>query len=285
MRVYRGTDEREKEFLKIFDSITQSLSGWQIWEYVISAIACSISNATEVDPEKRARREKEYEQSMEQLGGNVEKVARLMAVLVEALEANPEEDFLGKMYMNLNLGNHWTGQFFTPWSVSLMMAECSLPEKVDMEIKRRGYISICDPSCGAGVNLLAAARVLRQRKVNYQNSCLFIGQDIDRVVAQMCYIQLSLIGAAGYVCVADTLMNPVTGRTDLIPYEKEGQEFWYTPMYMTDRWQLRIFLQHMGLGGGSEKVKPLEKEHFYYYFDFGRENEDGREDSTDRAVS
>ena len=282
MRVYRGSDELEKEFLKIFNNITPSLSGWQIWEYVISCMACSISNTLEYDGARRDRREEEYSRSIKQLGGNVDAVAKLLAIIVEAFERKPEEDFLGKMYMNLNMGNHWTGQFFTPWSVSLMMAECSLPEDIESVIKNRSYVSICDPSCGAGVNLLAGARILRQRNVNYQENVLFVGQDIDRVVAQMCYIQLSLIGAAGYICVADTLMNPITGKTDLIPYEKEGQEFWYTPMYWTDRWQLRIFLQHMGLRGGSNKVKPLEKEHFYYYFDFGKENEDGRK--KERAV-
>ena len=282
MRVYRGSDELEKEFLKIFNNITPSLSGWQIWEYVISCMACSISNTTELDDKRRARREEEYERSLRQLNGNVEGVAKLFAIMVDAFEKNPEEDFLGKMYMNLNMGNHWTGQFFTPTSIAEMMASITMPEHAETQIKQKCYISVCDPSCGAGVNLLAAAKALHQMNINYQQDCLFVGQDIDRVVAQMCYIQLSLIGAAGYVCVADTLMNPVTGKTDLIPYEKEGQEFWYTPMYWTDRWQLRIFLQHMGLRGGSDKVKPLEKEHFYYYFDFGKENEDGRKD--ERAV-
>lgn len=277
MKVYRGSDEIEKEFLKRFNDINPSLSGWQIWEYVISAIACSLSNSIELDDKRRARREEEYERSMKQLGGNVKAVAKLMALIVDALEKNPEEDFLGKMYMNLNMGNHWTGQFFTPISVAEMMAEITFPSDAEEQIKRKSYISVCDPSCGAGVNLLAAAKALRHRNINYQDDCLFVGQDIDRVVAQMCYIQLALIGAAGYVCVGDTLMNPVTGITELIPIQKEGQDIWYTPMYWTDKWQLRIFLQHMGLRGSS-KPKPLEKEHFNFYFDFGKETENGRAD-------
>ena len=118
MKVYRGSDEIEKEFLNQFNYINPSLSGWQIWEYVISAIACSLSNSIELDDKRRARREEEYERSMKQLGGNVKAVAKLMALIVDALEKNPEEDFLGKMYMNLNMGNHWTGQFFTPTSVA-----------------------------------------------------------------------------------------------------------------------------------------------------------------------
>ena len=46
----------------------------------------------------------------------------------------------------------------------------------------------------------------------------------------MCYIQLSLLGCAGYVVVGDTLSNPIEGDV-LFPDEKEGQEFWYTPFW------------------------------------------------------
>ena len=34
------------------------------------------------------------------------------AIVVEALERNPEQDFLGELYMELELGNHWKGQVF-----------------------------------------------------------------------------------------------------------------------------------------------------------------------------
>ena len=277
MSTWRGEDALEKEFLKIFNSLNPSLNGWQIWEYVISAMACGLANVIDPDDKRKAKREEEYARSMKQLNGNVEAVGHLLAIMVEHFEEYPEEDFLGKMYMNLNLGNHWTGQFFTPMSISLMMAEVTIPDDAERKLEDRDYISVCDPSCGAGVNLLAAARVLRQRKVNYQQKCVFVGQDIDRVVAQMCFIQLAVIGAAGYVCVANTLTNPIVGKSDLIPHEREGQEFWYTPMYWTDTWQLRIFKQHLGLKGGPSKIKPLEKEHFYFYFDNEKENEDGRE--------
>jgi hypothetical protein len=272
MRQWHGSDYYEKEFLKGFNAINPSLSGWQIWEYAISCMACSISNSIELDPKRRARREAEYERSLKAVGGNVDALARLMAIIVDALEAKPEEDFLGKMYMNLNMGNHWTGQFFTPQSVADCMALMSIPD-AKAEIERKGYMSVCDPSCGAGINLLAAAKVFRQQGINYQQDVIFVGQDIDRVVAQMCYIPLALSGAAAYICVADTLINPCTGKTDLIPIEKPGQDIWYTPMYWTEIWQTRIFFQHMGLGSSLKKLP--EKEHYFFTFDFRKENQDG----------
>ena len=271
MRVYRGTSEREKAWIDIFNSLDPSRSGWQIWSDVISAMAIAISNSMDPDAKRKEKREKEYERCMKDL--DMQKVAKLLAIITEALEEDTE-DFLGKMYMNLNLGNHWTGQFFTPLSVSRMMAEMTIdPEVCKQKIKDQGYIAITDPSCGAGVNLIAGCETLFRHKINYQQHVLVTGQDIDRVVAQMCYIQLSLLGCAGYICVGDTLCNPTVGLSNLIPIEQEGQEFWYTPMYWTEIWQTRIFFQHMGLGSGLKKLP--EKEHYFFTFDFRKENQDG----------
>lgn len=219
--VIQGT---EKEFLDIFNRLCYSRSSWQVWADLISAIACSLSNAADRTPEHFDAREKEYAQCIERLG-SVEAPAEILCIIVMALENEPDQDFLGKMYMNLNLGNHWKGQFFTPYSVCKLMSQITAG-KADRQIEEQGYISICDPACGAGATLIAAANNMKSSKYNFQNHVLFVGQDIDRVVAQMCFIQLSLLGCAGYICVGNTLTNPLTGHV-LFPKENEGQEIWY----------------------------------------------------------
>ena len=45
--VIQGT---EKEFLDIFKQLCYSRSSWQVWADVISAIACSLSNAADRSP-------------------------------------------------------------------------------------------------------------------------------------------------------------------------------------------------------------------------------------------
>lgn len=108
----------KQEFLKVFREMCYSRSAWQVWADLISMIACSLANST--DPDKAGvrylEREQEYKQCAERLGG-VDKPSRCMAVIVEALERNPEQDFLGELFMELKLGNHWKGQFFTPYCV------------------------------------------------------------------------------------------------------------------------------------------------------------------------
>ena len=235
----------EKEFLDEFQKLCYSRSAWQVWADLMAAIACSLSNVGDRSPKHYESREKEYAQCIERLG-SVEVPARMLAIIVEALERNPEQDFLGAMYMQLNLGNHWKGQFFTPYSICKLMAEINC-ESLDGQVDKQGYVSVCDPSCGAGATLIAAANKMKECRYNYQNHVLFVGQDIDRVTGMMCYIQLSLLGCAGYVCIANTITNPLTGPV-LFPKENEGQELWYTPMFMNETWTFRrLFKSVVGM--------------------------------------
>ena len=174
--------------------------------------------------------------------------------------------------MELELGNHWKGQFFTPYCVCKMMSEITV-EDVDRQIEEKGYISICDPACGAGATLIAAVNSMRNAKHNFQNHVLFVGQDIDRIVGMMCYIQLSLLGCAGYICIGNTITNPLVGHV-LFPQEMEGQELWITPMFQSNVWAWRRLFHSLGsLGGSADTKQTIEKEHYYMFFDFEKKEE------------
>lgn len=261
--------DSEKEFLKLFDKLTYSRSAWQVWEDLMTVMACSISNAVDRAPDKFKRREEQYERAIKRLGG-VEVPAQMLGIIVMALEQNPDQDFLGKLYMNLNLGSHWHGQFFTPYDVCRLMAEMNFGTDTADEIKRKGYISVCDPCVGAGAMLIAAANAMKRVNVNFQTNAVFVGQDIDQVVAMMAYIQLSLIGCPGYIIIGNSLTNPPTGHV-LFPQDTEGAEVWITPMFLTDVWTMRrkwILLEQ--LCGTVTTKKTVEKEHFFMFFDFDK---------------
>ena len=254
----------EKEFMDRFNKLTMRRSDWQVWSDLMAVMACSIANIFDPNTDRKTKREEEYSSCMERLEDE-EIPAQMLAVVTNALENNPEQDFLGQMFMNLNLGSHWKGQFFTPFHVSQMMAQINLPEDtVKKEIENRGWISVNDPACGAGSMLIAAASVLKKNGINYQQNVAIIANDIDRVAAQMCYIQLSILGCPGYVVVADTLTDPVTGSV-LFPEEKTTQEFWYTPMWWcSEAWTLRRLSYVMDALTCKNK-----EEHYKFYFDFG----------------
>lgn len=101
--------------------------------------------------------------------------------------------------------------------------------------------------------LIAAANTMRRQKINYQNHILFVGQDIDRVVGMMAYIQISLLGCPGYVVIANTLTNPIVGDA-LQPTEREGQEFWYTPLYYSEVWHYRRVIAAFKQMAGNEQT-------------------------------
>ena len=70
---------------------------------------------------------------------------------------------------------------------------------------------------------------------------LYVAQDIDRTAALMCYLQLSLLGCAGYVIVGDTLTQPSVSPTGspLLITPQPGQEVWLMPALYDEVWAYR----------------------------------------------
>ena len=254
--------EQQKQIYERFRYLAERYGRWEVWSDFITMSACSLCLS------ERQKREQEYTSIVKRYRPEeVQRFVEMFALMVEALEINPNQDFLGDLFMRFDLGNTWKGQFFTPYNICKMMSQMTVGT-VDRQIEEQGYISICDPACGAGATLIAAANTLKRSKYNFQNHVLFVGQDVDRVVAQMCYIQLSLLGCAGYICVGNTITNPLTGPV-LFPRENEGQEMWYMPMFQSDVWQWRKIFHSLGsMGGTVTTEKTVEKEHFYMFFDF-----------------
>ena len=152
-----------------------------------------------------------------------------------ALVNFPTQDFLGEIYCELNLTNKDKGQFFTPYDVCILMAKINLIDVLDV-VKEQGYATVFDSCCGAGATLIAAANETRQQlskeNKDFRECIRFIGQDIDQTVALMCYIQLSLIGASGFVKVGDSFSDP-------IKQDDTFENYWFTPSYY-------IFLKKRG---------------------------------------
>ena len=233
----------QKAFVKLFDSICQWNSRWERWNDMVKLFAIEISNP--VDAFHRESRNRTYAAIAQKY--KPEEFQRFVPLLVELVknyEQNPFQDFLGAMYMDLELGSSQNGQFFTPYNICQMMAEVSISDDVNDRIAERGWVSLHDPTCGGGATLIGAAEALYRRGINYQERALFVGQDLDATVALMCYIQLSLIGCAGCVRIGNTLMHPPTGD---VLIRDTSSEVWYTPMYFSALWQGRVIARQMDL--------------------------------------
>ena len=227
-------NDPRKEFLNIFRQLTYRHRAWDVWRDFIVMFACSLSNP--VDKSHYEEREEHYLKIIRKYHKQEQKLfPELAAQTVLALEKNPEQDFLGGIFMELKLGDEHDGQFFTPYHVCDMMAKIAIGD-ISKEIDQKGYITIHDPCCGAGATLIAgvheARRQLEKQNLNYQNHVLVAAQDIDEVVALMCYIQLSLLGVAAYIKVGNTFTEPITDGDST-------ENYWFTMMYFSDIWTTR----------------------------------------------
>lgn len=245
-KVIHHLRDGQVEFQKVFSKLCNTKSAWQAWSDFVEMTAIAISNRFEIREKVKQEREKRYLDIMGQYSKSEQQIfPELLAILVMALERNSEQDFLGEMFMALELGSHWKGQFFTPYSVCKAMSQITVQDARD-KIGDKGYVSVCDPACGAGATLIAARNTLELAKIG-GTQAFFVGQDIDRTAAMMCYIQLSLLGCAGYVVIADTLIHPVTGPM-LWPNLTEHQDAWFMPMNFVDpTWVLRLSRTWRGL--------------------------------------
>ena len=131
-----------------------------------------------------------------------EEFSKLLAFLVLGLEQEPQ-DFLGLIFMSLNLGSQANGQYFTPYSVSKFMAEINFTE---IETHQNNQlITLSEPCCGSSGMIIAFAETMKNKGYNYQNQLFVEVIDIDEVCFMMSYIQLSLYGIPARVMLGDNI--------------------------------------------------------------------------------
>lgn len=238
---------QQKGIYERFRYLADRYGRWEVWSDFIVLSACSLCLSD------RQKREQEYASIVKKYRPEeVKPFMEMFALTVEALERNPDQDFLGDLFMRFDLGNTWKGQFFTPYSVCRCTASLTAGN-LKGQLERQSWISVNDPAVGAGALLIAFAQECLHQHINYQRDVLFVGQDVDRTAAMMCFVQLSLLGCPGYVVVGDSLLNPTVGPSVLLPVQQEGQEIWYTPMFFTDTWQLRVAAEKIRLSEAPKK--------------------------------
>ena len=235
MGVIKFKDKYQKEIDGTFRSLQGHHSRWTIWADFITMSACTLAL---LDQKRREQNLTLYRDTAKKYQlEELEKFKRMFSIVVEALEDNPEQDFLGDLFMMLELSNDHGGQFFTPYHLCRLTAEITaIDAKADVE--RNGWIGVNDPACGAGALLIAFANQAKKAGINYQENVEYTAQDIDSTAAMMCYIELSLLGLAGYVIIGNTLKKPPT--ENLSDYN-----VLYTPAYFTEDWHIRRLIRQI----------------------------------------
>lgn len=221
-RVYVGLDNRIKELVKDFQNIGMRYSVSNVFTDYLILISCAVSNS--VDKLHFDEREKMYLDTIKKYNEDEQKqFVAIHKKVVETMEQSLyEKDVLGEIFHALNLSNSWNGQFFTPMHVAKLMADITFND-AENEVKRQGFITIQEPTCGSGVMMIAAANTLSAKKLNPSYNMCVLAIDNDIRCAMMAYIQLSYLGIPAVVVHGDSLLV------------KEYSRF-YTPVYLLNGW-------------------------------------------------
>lgn len=193
----------------------------------MEAIAISIANS--VDRSQREAREQRYLAIVGRYERDViELFPRIMAELVGALQAGIG-DVLGALFHELELHNKARGQFFTPYTISRMMAGITLGNEASVRaiIDEHGFVTAMEPACGAGSMIIALAGAMKELGINYQRHLHVTAIDIDPRAVHMAYTQLSLLHVPAHLIVGNALSD-------------ECREHWYTPTHILGGWNARL---------------------------------------------
>lgn len=176
-----------KPFGKYLEVISRKHGRGKVFDDFLQIIVCCLS---------MGRKEELYFKTVKPYDkGELEQFSQAFASLVMQMDRKPLEDPFGNCFEEF-LSNSRSGQFFTPSPIADMMAQitCQVSEK-----KKDGDVRVCDPCCGSGRLLLAAAQ--RDRKQ------FFVGADISYTCCLMTIINLCLNSLNGEVLNMNSLSD------------------------------------------------------------------------------
>lgn len=208
----------KKNMVKMFNQFSIKHRLTDVFYDFVHVAAIAISNA--IDFKNFKNREKQYFEVMKKYSHEEQVLlSDIFGELTRTIEEEPG-DVLGELYMELGLGNSGTGQFFTPYHVSVLASKVTFDkDKIKKTIKENGYITLNEPTCGSAGMIIAFSQCMKDAGLNPQRELKVVCQDLDIRCVYMSYIQLSLLGIPANVLHCNTLSLEVF-------------DSWVTPFYI-----------------------------------------------------
>lgn len=193
-----------QQFIKVLGKIDRSKSMRDKFRDFMELAYCAYAKLTAPTAERADELEERY---MRVVGtyrdkDDVREYPKLLEMVGEGVK--DDRDYLGEVSGLLETLNPEQGQFFTPMSVSKMLAMVTLGD-LKAQVEAQSYISISEPTAGAGGIVLAAASIFRQQELNPNIHMFVHAADVSNLAYQMCFLQLSMAGVAAYVERANSL--------------------------------------------------------------------------------
>lgn len=197
-----GTTDPYQQIVKLLEANAGAQRLSAVFDHFIEMSAISFRNT--VDKAGHAQREARYlEIASKYDRTQLHRFAEALALVVDCMEKEPT-DVLGRIYMELGLGNSRMGQFFTPFDVAVLIAKMNAGELVE-KIKADGCATVHEPACGAAAFMIALCLELKSAGVNYQKTLRIEAEDLSIQAVHMAYIHLTLLHVPAVIHHRDTL--------------------------------------------------------------------------------
>lgn len=119
------------------------------------------------------------------------------------LTSEADRPVVGDVYEQVGNQADEFGQYFTPWHVSLAIAQINFADEDGSDATVANPLTIADPACGSGRMLVAAAKTMHDR--NPETPVFVRGTDKDRTCARMAVVNLVIAGVPGVIRCGDSL--------------------------------------------------------------------------------
>jgi len=238
-----GLDENQTAFVKLLEAAARRHRKHEVFRDFCELAALSLSNA--VDLRSFDVREARYMQIVGRYeAAEVALFPQMLAQVVQSLERGLH-DCMGQLFMSLDLGDHWKGQYFTPYQVAYLMAKLGTGD-VGAMVGQKGYIRMNEPAAGAGAMVIALADSMQKMGFNYQRCLHVTAQDLDETAVHMAYIQLTLLHIPAVVVHGNSL------------WPKSTDARWFTAAHILGGWGHRLASDDAAhRGDGEIEVKDL----------------------------
>ncbi|MFM0608792.1 N-6 DNA methylase [Paraburkholderia sediminicola] len=238
-RAAMGGDPYKTELIKSMREFSHSHDPYTVFSDFVEMCALALSNRFD-HPQFDAREKRYLDIVGKYKAEEVQRFAAMFAALQMCYRTRVDAigdpgcpgipgdglgDVLGEIFMALELGNDRAGQFFTPYSVSLLMAMMIVGDAAS--VREKGFVTLQEPACGSAGMVVATAQAMHQVGLNYPETLHATCVDIDQRCVHMAFVQLSLLGIPAIVVHGNGLSLEVWG-------------VWYTPAHVMLGWGRKL---------------------------------------------
>ncbi|MFI1408814.1 N-6 DNA methylase [Streptomyces sp. NPDC020707] len=218
-----------QEIAKLLAANTGAKRMSEIFDNFVEMAALALRNAVDVrGSEAWEAREGQYLQIAGRYSRTeLDRFPRALALVTMEMQREPC-DVLGRLYMELELGNERLGQYYTPYDIAQLMAKMQIDSVVE-QVRREGFADVYEPTCGAGAFMVSLSQAMLEHGLNPQTQLYVTAEDVAPQAMHMIYVHLTLLH-----------IPAVVRRRDILTLETF--DAWPTPAHVLGNWSQKLRL-------------------------------------------